>query len=258
MSDPVDHSVRSLAEILREHGLESEAGTRPGTTGPARPSQRKRGVEDPPPSRSGATGRECRTSGARRASDQPTPVATVSPETAAPRVGRRKTDVHLPEPIAPGQGELFPTGGPTTAAIPGLRPSRTPGVPTPTTGSRSGAPDLASTGPIPKIVLPAEEEAAEPLTVGQSVVAWAWFVGELVLALAVGVGVYYLFTVLWETLPYLAVVLAPLVVTGMVGGVAFWRRRHGQAQLETRLLLPLLFAGTLLVVVPAAGLLAGT
>ncbi|MCW2697394.1 MAG: hypothetical protein JWR62_2479, partial [Modestobacter sp.] len=32
MSDPGtgEHSVRSLAEILREHGLESEFGTRPG------------------------------------------------------------------------------------------------------------------------------------------------------------------------------------------------------------------------------------
>ena len=28
--DPGDHSVRSLAEILREHGLETEFGTRPG------------------------------------------------------------------------------------------------------------------------------------------------------------------------------------------------------------------------------------
>ncbi|MCO7220500.1 hypothetical protein, partial [Klenkia sp. PcliD-1-E] len=40
MSD-ADHTVRSLAEILREHGLESEAGTRPGTTGPVRPKRRK-------------------------------------------------------------------------------------------------------------------------------------------------------------------------------------------------------------------------
>lgn len=254
MTDPADHSVRSLAEILREHGLESEAGTRPGTTGPVRASQRRRGVDDPPSSRPEATGRDRRTSGGRRADDATPPAA----EPAAPRVGRRKTDVDLPEPVAPGQGELFPTGGPTTAAIPGLRPARTPGVPGSTVGSRSGAPDLASTGPIPKIVLPAEEEPAEPLTPAQSAVAWARFVGELVLALAVGVGVYYLFTVLWEVLPYLAVVLAPLVLTGLVGGVAFWRRRHGQPQLETRILLVLLSAGTLLVVVPAAGLLSGT
>ncbi|GAA4318630.1 hypothetical protein GCM10023162_25620 [Klenkia terrae] len=45
MSD-ADHSVRSLAEILREHGLESDAGTRPGTTGPVRPARRKRTVEE--------------------------------------------------------------------------------------------------------------------------------------------------------------------------------------------------------------------
>lgn len=259
MTDPTDHSVRSLAEILREHGLESEAGTRPGTTGPVRASQRRRGVDDPPSSRP-ATGRDRRRGAGRRAADEPAPVTEAAvPPAPAPRFGRRKTDVDLPEPVAPGQGELFPTpSGPTTSAIPGLRPSRTPGVPGSTVGSRSGAPDLASTGPIPRIVLPAEEEPAEPLTAAQSALAWARFAGELVVALAVGVGLYYLFSVLWELLPYLAVVLAPLVLTGLVGGVAFWRRRHGQPQLETRLLLVLLFAGTLLVVVPAAGLLSGT
>jgi hypothetical protein len=115
---------------------------------------------------------------------------------------------------------------------------------------------VPSTGPIPKVVLPAEEDA-EPLTPAQTALAWVRFVGELVLALAVGVGVYYLFTVLWELLPYVAVVAAPVAIAGMVGGVSFWRSRHGQGPLPTRVLLLLLFAGALLVVVPAAGLLSG-
>jgi hypothetical protein len=179
MSD-ADHSVRSLAEILREHGLESDAGTRPGTTGPVRPARRKRTVEET------RADKEARDEGSR-----PGPADT----------------------SGPGGDDRLPTG---------------------------------------------EDEGAEPLTRAQSAVAWARFVGELVLALAVGVGVYYLFTVLWELLPYAAVVAAPLAIAGMVGGVSFWRSRHGQGPMETRLLVLLLFAGTLLVVVPAAGLLAGT
>ncbi len=267
MTDPADRSVRSLADILREHGLESEAGTRPGTTGPVRPSQRRRRVGDPPSTRPEAQDAARGIDGGRPAQDAPstpsssTPSSSIpsssTPSPRIPRFGRRRTDVDLPEPVAPGQGELF-GAGPSTAAIPGLRPSRTPGVPGSTVGSRSGVPDLASTGPIPRIVLPAEVPEPEPLTAVQSALAWARFAGELVLALAVGVGVYYLFTVLWELVPYVAVVLAPVVVTGLVAGVAFWRRRHGQAQLDTRVLLVLLFAGTLLVVVPAAGLLAGS
>ena len=256
MSDPVDHSVRSLAEILREHGLESEAGTRPGTSGPPAGRRRRPGEGSTRPPVSGGDRRTGdRRSAGRRADDEATPAGPAA-EPAPPRVGRRKTDVDLPEPVAPGQGVLFESG-PTTAAIPGLRPSRTPGVPG-GVGSRSGAPDLASTGPIPKVVLPAAEEEREPLTGRQSALAWARFAAELLVAVGVGIGVYYLFTVLWELLPYLAAVAAPVVVTGLVGGVATWRARQKQPPLETRVLLVLLFAGTLLAVVPAAGLLSGT
>ncbi|SDP64675.1 hypothetical protein SAMN05660199_04490 [Klenkia soli] len=276
MSD-ADHSVRSLAEILREHGLESDAGTRPGTTGPVR-QKRKRTVEETvadKAERAGTTGTQGRTAtgppdtdrrtgdrrtGDRRAATPPpplearaTPVARVAPGTGS-RFGRRRA----PEP-APATVEQPVAGepGPTTAAIPGMRTGRTPGFPA-GVGSRADAPAVPSTGPIPKVVLPADDEDAEPLTAAQSAVAWARFVGELLLALAVGVGVYYLFTVLWELVPYAAVVAAPLAIAGMVGGVTFWRGRHGQGPLETRLLVLLLFAGTLLVVVPAAGLLSGS
>lgn len=254
MTDPADHSVRSLADILREHGLESEAGTRPGTTGP-QTGQRRRRAEDQPGDQSGGTGGDRRRTGGRRASDAasaPPPDQTPAPAPVRSWFGRRKTDVEMAEPIDPGQGELFPAE-PTTAEIPGLRPSRTPGVPG---AAPSGAPDLASTGPIPKIVLPADEAEVEPLTAAQSALAWARFLAELVLALAVGVGVYYLFTVLWQLLPYLAVVAAPVAVTGLVGGVSAWRRSRGQPQLDLRVLLLLLFAATLLVIVPAAALLA--
>ena len=52
-------------------------------------------------------------------------------------------------------------------------------------------------------------------------------------------------------------IAAPVAIAGMVGGVSFWRSKHGQGPLPTRVLLLLLFAGALLVVVPAAGLLSG-
>jgi ABC-type Na+ efflux pump permease subunit len=92
-------------------------------------------------------------------------------------------------------------------------------------------------------------------TAGQSALAWARFAGELLLAVAVGVGTYFAFTVLWELVPYVALVAAPLALTGLVAGVAAWRHRREQAQLGVRLLAVLVFAGTLLVIAPAAQLL---
>lgn len=97
-----------------------------------------------------------------------------------------------------------------------------------------------------------------PPTARESALSWALFAGELVLALAAGVGVYFAFTVLWELLPYVALAAAPLTVTALVAGVAAWRSRRGGAQLGLRLLAALLFAGTLLVIAPAAALLAGS
>ncbi|MEI4270192.1 hypothetical protein TEK04_00510 [Klenkia sp. LSe6-5] len=285
MSD-ADHSVRSLAEILREHGLESEAGTRPGTTGPVKPARRRRTVDETRAEKAekdARAGAGAGPAGARLAEDTASRRDPARPDTdrrvADRRVAGRRTEDTAPPPPrgatgATGSGSRFgrrrapepepatveqpaaPEPSGTTAAIPGLRTGRTPGLGG-AVGTRSGAAPVPSTGPIPKVVLPAEEDD-EPLTTGQTALAWARFVGELVLALAVGVGVYYLFTVLWELLPYVAVVAAPLAIAGMVGSVSWWRGRHGQGALPMRVLVLLLFAGTLLVVVPAAGLLAGT
>lgn len=241
MTDPADHSARSLADILREHGLESDAGTRPGTTGP-RTAPRRRGGEGQPGGRPDGTTDRRRPAGRR--SSGVTPAGPPGP--VDPRPGRTSAL----EETDTGRSEILPAE-PRTAQIPGLRPSRTPGVP-------GAAPELPSTGPIPKIVLPDEPEPVEPLTAAQSALAWTRFLAELVLALALGVGVYYLFTVLWQVLPYLAVVAAPLAVTGLVGGVSAWRRRRGAPQPDLWVLLLLLFAATLVVIVPAAALLAGS
>jgi hypothetical protein len=168
-----------------------------------------------------------------------------------------------------------PAADPSTAAIPGLRPSQKPGVPptaatpvvAPATaaaaapvatapagrGQRSAAPPRSepATGPIP-VVRPPDE--GEPAPTGPG--AWLRFAGELVVAAAVGVGVYFAFTVLWEMLPHLAVVASPLVVTGLVAGVGAWRQRSGRGPVGIRMLALLVFAGTVLTILPAAGLLA--
>ena len=90
----------------------------------------------------------------------------------------------------------------------------------------------------------------------ESALAWLRFAGELVIALAAGVGVYFAATVLWEIVPHVAVLLAPLAVTGLVTGVGVWRQRQGREPVGAKLLALLVFAGTLLTIAPAAGLLA--
>jgi hypothetical protein len=101
-------------------------------------------------------------------------------------------------------------------------------------------------------VVRADDEPEAP----QGALAWLRFAGELLVAAAVGVGVYFAFTVLWEMQPHVAVVASPLVVTGLVAGVQAWRQRAGRGPLGLRLLALLVFAGTVLTILPAAGLLA--
>ena len=102
-----------------------------------------------------------------------------------------------------------------------------------------------------------DQAGGEPdATPRESALAWLRFGGELVIALAVGVGVYFAATVLWEIVPHVAVLLAPLAVTGLVTAVGVWRQRQGREPVGARLLAVLVFAGTLLTIAPAAGLLA--
>jgi hypothetical protein len=247
---------RPLADILREAGVES----------PTR-GRRRRGdeVEDTGVRQRGTgdTGRVAdRREFGRRASDRAGDAAPPAPVPDR-RVGRRQ-----PEP--------------STAAIPGLRPSRKPGVPGGSPAGTSGdgsaregqpreraprerasraglAAKVASapqTGPIP--VVRADDPPLledEGLAPREGVMAWLRFGGELVLALAAGVGIYFLFTMLWQQLPYLAVLLAPVAVAGLVGGVGAWRQRQDREPAGVRVVAVLVFAGTLLTIAPAAGLL---
>jgi hypothetical protein len=292
-----DTAGRSLAEILREAGIEAP-----------RSGRRQRRWDDPDyPDDTG---------GIRQRRSGP-------PSGEEPGLRRRASDLR-PEEAPPRRR---PVPEPSTAAIPGLRgPSRTPDVPGPSTPpvaqrvrrpddrpvepdrmSDTGRSRLAererdrqpertrdrdldqaperrrrptaepgvestgrvsdrpvgrkpvdphpSTGPIPVVrngeAVPEDDETGPR----ESAMAWARFAGELVIALAAGIGVYLLATVLWEQLPYLAVVLAPLAVTGLVAGVSVFRRRLGHDSMGAPLLALLVFAGALLTVMPAVTVL---
>jgi hypothetical protein len=245
---------RPLADILREAGVESPTrGRRRRGDELEDTGVRQRGTGD--------TGRVAdRPEFGRRATDRAGDDASAAPRPDR-RAGRRQ-----PEP--------------STAAIPGLRPSRKPGVPGAT--AAGATPDGAvqedrsredrgrgqaprervtaapgpRTGPIP--VVPADDPPLledDGLAPREGAMAWLRFGGELVLALAAGVGIYFLFTVLWQQLPYLAVLLAPVAVAGLVGGVGAWRQRQDREPVGARLVAVLVFAGTLLTIAPAAGLL---
>ncbi len=223
---------RPLADILREAGIEAprSARRRRGDTGDIPVKQRQRDPDTDaaphPGRRAGDTGRVAR--------EAVRPARDVSRDTG--RVVAEKA----------GRGP----DGPTTAAIPGIRPTRKPGVP--------GVDPAPATGPIP-VARPGETDVLdEPLGAREGALAWLRFAGELVLALAAGVGIYFLSNVVWEQVPQVAVVLAPLAVTGLVAGVSAWRRRTGREPVGPALIAVLVFAGTLLTIAPAAGLLATT
>ena len=254
-----DTGGRSLAEILREAGIES--ATRAG---------RRRRWDDP--DEAGIRQRRA--------------------EAAADRAafGRRRSDLEdSPPPPRDRPDFSQPAPGPTTAAIPGLRPDRKPGVPLssaqpsapvferraapvderiPQRSAQRIAPRAAppveehpSTGPIPVVTSggfdPDLDDADLDATPQESALAWLRFAGELVIAVAAGIAVYFAARVLWDWAPYAAMLLAPLAVTGLTSGVAVWRQRQGREPAGALLVAALVFAGTLLTIAPAAELIAG-
>jgi hypothetical protein len=289
-----DTGGRSLAEILREAGIESanRAARRRSWDDPEETGIRQRRAEA-----AAADGVAGRTGFGRRRSDQADPDR---PDFSAPPPGVERR--RQPE----RRQSRRPVPGPSTAAIPGLRPDRKPGVPTAGPMPSGPLPSGPIPGPVPSGPLPSgpipvrdrplRQRAAQPIpqrgatrasreeahpstgpipvvrpgqvapdldddldaTPRESALAWVRFAGELVIALAAGVGVYFLATVLWEQVPQLAVFLVPLAVTGLVAGVSVWRQRLGREPVGARLLAVLVFAGALLTVAPAAGLLAGS
>lgn len=311
-----DTGGRPLAEILREAGIDtSRAARRRRWDEPdeAPPVVRQRRPDAEPPADRPAFGR--RRSDAEVAS---------SSGSGATRAGSSRPGALQPGPSRNGSGAGFPpvrpsedrraVAGPSTAAIPNIRPDRAPAVPQPSaphpsaplpdiplgalrgdratgrvtdrdtgrvtgratdrdtgrvtdretgrTGVRAGRPGQRSvareehshTGPIPVV----RGTDVDDLDEDASPLAWLRFVGELVIALAAGVGVFFAATLLWEMAPYLALLLVPLAVTGLVAGVGMWRQRQGAEPPGPRLLALLVLAGTLLTIVPAAQLLAAS
>ena len=278
-----DTGGRSLAEILREAGIERPPVPPAGAAGttPRRPASGSAGPRPPPPTGAGF---------GRRKSDLASDAARDrrDPATAPDLVAGPAPDP--PPRPSPGCG---PTGSPASRAA---TPRSAPVAPArerrgaahsapPTAWPPSGAPRArtAPSGPRTGGRRPAHRAAgarrrppdhrADPrrparpdrraghrrrrpdATPQESALAWLRFAGELVIALAAGVGVYFAATVLWEMIPHVAALLAPLAVTGLVGGVGMWRHRQGREPVGPRLLAILVFAGTLLTIFPAAELL---
>jgi hypothetical protein len=321
-----DTGGRSLAEILREAGIEraNRANRRRSWDDPDETAIRQRRAEAAADrSNNGGFGRRksdfadrierqaAAESGGRDSSGREPRAREAQPRESRERVAR--------EVVGERRQSRRAAPEPSTAAIPGLRPDRKPGVPHPSgpipsgpipsgpissgpipsapipssplaeapvrerrsvgrvssarerlasgsSASRSSASRSAaraheadshpSTGPIP-VVRPDDFDGADlEATPRESAMAWLRFAGELLIALAAGVGVYFAATLLWEQLPHLAVFLAPLAVAGLVAGVSMWRQRQGRDPMGPRLLALLVFAGTLLTIAPAAGLLA--
>lgn len=271
-------------EPIRQRRADAEPATGRSTFG------RRRSDVEVPPAASADAPASSRSAATRSAVSRAAASRSGSSRAGALAAGapRGSSAGGLP-PVRPNQDRRAPAG-PVTAAIPGLRPDRAPAVPHPSaplpdikpgalrggdadpglrrgrdtgrTGLRAPRPsqrpapreELSSTGPIP-VVRAAEaddvREDAGPL-------AWLRFVGELVIALAAGIGVFFAATLLWEMAPYLALLLVPVAVTGLVAGVGAWRRRQGAEPVGPRLLALLVLAGTLLTIVPAAQLLAAS
>ncbi|WP_448615443.1 hypothetical protein [Modestobacter sp. URMC 112] len=268
---PEARTQAEVAEILRQHGLESEFGTRPKRSDeaaradwPARPApadqphSRLRPPADPGPPAQVARPREAPREEARtgrNVSAAPAAPAPASPAPAAARAGAAAPAATPPAAPAPRSSHrAAATAGPTTSGIRGLRPSRKPGVPSTDDPVATGSFAAVAAG---ALAAETADPDAPPPTAVQSALAWLRFALELLLAVGIGVGTYFAFTVLWELMPYVALIAAPLVLTALVAGVAAWRHRHEQAQLGVPLLAVLVFAGALLVIAPAAGLLAG-
>ncbi len=119
------------------------------------------------------------------------------------------------------------------------------------------APAHANRSPSPLAPAPADDPSEDDSAVAlhSGAISWAILVVELLAALGLGVAAWYAFSALWELLPYAAALAGPLVVTGLVAVAGALRARTGRNSLGLPTLCILVFAGTVLVVLPAATLI---
>lgn len=123
-------------------------------------------------------------------------------------------------------------------------------VEAPSTSTTSHANRSAS--PVATTPAADEDEIASAVPVRGGVASWAILAVELLAALGLGVAAWYAFSAVWELLPYVAAFAGPLVVTGLVAVAGALRSRTGRNPLGLPTLCILVFAGTVLVVLPAA------
>ena len=279
-----DTGGRSLAEILREAGIESanRAARRRTWDDPEETGIRQRRAEaaaagrapelgrrrksdrsldealDPVPGRRAATrsaGRPPNAAGRRPARDAPRRAGPVDRGDPRLRPDRK--------PGVPVGGARCPARPCRRARAPGRRargPHATAGRPRRRAPAPGGRPAEPHPTPVPSPSSgPSELDGADDLdsTPHESALAWLRFAGELIIALAAGVGVYFAATLLWENVPHVAVLLAPLAVTGLVTGVGCGGSGRAASRWARGCWPILVFAGTLLTIAPAAGLLAG-
>lgn len=101
---------------------------------------------------------------------------------------------------------------------------------------------------------PPEADPEDAVAAPSAAIGWAILLVEVLAAFGLGVAVWYAFSALWDLLPYVAAFAGPLVVTGLVAVAGALRARTGRNPLGLPTLCILVFAGTVLVVLPAATL----
>jgi len=192
-------------------------------------------------------------------SQSPSTVAAIKaapPKAAAPKAAAPKAAPPKAAPPKAAPPKAAPTtAGPTTAAPTKAAASRSqPALADP--GS-SDPPSHGLRSRSPLALEPPEEPEDESSAVAlhSGVASWAILGVELLAALGLGVGVWYAFSALWDLLPYVAAFAGPLVVTGLVAVAGALRARTGRNPLGLPTLCILVFAGMVLVILPAATLI---
>ncbi|MBA3367433.1 MAG: hypothetical protein H0T99_01940 [Geodermatophilaceae bacterium] len=261
------NSARGLADILREAGVsstgaggrrrrqdvddnaaEADTGSDVPVAGPD--VEKTNGTATGAAAGSGALGSYLRSSadaptGAR---NRPAPQAPRPPRTPPPR-----TDTG---PLPTDGWKGLRAGALDRSESTVATSTQSAGSSGATEAGATNAPAHANRSPSPLATAAPEdpdEDAAVPLPSGA--LSWAILIVELLAALGLGVAAWYAFSALWDLLPYVAAFAGPLVVTGLVAVAGALRARTGRNPLGLPTLCILVFAGTVLVVLPAATLI---
>lgn len=230
-------------------GLSSYLRSTTGT--PARDNRR---AERPPPqSDTAATASDRAQTSPPRTDTGPVPTQGWRPSrTSDPESSAASPTTTAGSPATGATAASTPTRSTTAASTPtkatASRAAEPGSTAAPAHANRSSSP--LATGPAED---PDEEDSATPLPSGS--MSWAILAVELLAALGLGVAAWYGFSALWDLLPYVAAFAGPLVVTGLVAVAGALRARTGRDPLGLPTLCILVFAGTVLVVLPAATLI---